>query len=446
MNLSYFISKRIIRTHQGGFSSTIHKIAIVSIGIGLAATIVAFLVMNGFRETVQNKIYGFSGHLLLTKFTMSNSPEEGAMNFHVDVYDHPEKYPFVSHIQEFAHKAGMVKADEEVLGVVVKGVGRSFDQERFKESMVEGKFIEFPDSAVANQVVISQTIAQKIKAKVGDAIMVHFFQNPPRFRKLVVTGIYETNLSEYFDSRVIITDIRMIQRLNDWSDSLAGGLEVFIDPTKFNRSELRMEQIGEIANEDWPVWDKIVDISDAVMSYDHQSASITKSAQEIGQSMDYDLYIERVSDRYIQVFEWLALLSRQVNILLIGILVVICVNMISIVLILVMERTQMIGMLKALGASDKMVRSVFMYNGMSLILKGLLLGNVIGVGLCFIQQKFHVVKLNPHDYYMSVVPISWHWDIIAYLNLITFSIVTIVLLLPTMIIAKINPIRAIRFD
>jgi lipoprotein-releasing system permease protein len=368
------------------------------------------------------------------------------MNYHIDLYDHPEKYPFIKHVQEFAHKMGMVKAEDEVLGVMVKGVGKSFDVRGFQESLVDGKFIDFPDSTASNQVVISQIIATKLNAKVGDALMVHFFQNPPRFRKLVISGIYETNLSEYFDSRVIITDIRMVQRLNDWQDSLAGGLEVFIDPSHFNRRDLRMEELGYIADEDWPLPLKMVELAASAFNYDHHTAATDKSAQIIGEAMDYDVNIERVRDRYLQVFEWLDLLSRQVNILLVIILFVICVNMISIVLILVMERTQMIGMLKALGASDKMVRSVFVVNGISLILKGLLWGNAIGIGLCFIQDRFHVIKLNAHDYYMSFVPISWHWEIIGYLNLLTFFVVTVVLLLPTMIIAKIDPIRAIRFD
>jgi lipoprotein-releasing system permease protein len=198
----------------------------------------------------------------------------------------------------------------------------------------------------------------------------------------------------------------LIQRLNDWSDSLAGGLEIFT---------------------------KDVDrIDDAGMA--------------IGQAMDFDLNIERVSDRYQQVFEWLNLLSRQVNILLGIILTVVCVNMISIVLILVMERTQMIGMLKALGGGDKLIRSIFVYQGISLILKGLMLGNAIGLGLCYLQYQFKFIKLNPHDYYMSVVPISWHWEIVGLLNLTTFLVVTVVLLVPTMVITRVSPIKAIRFD
>lgn len=406
MNLSYFISKRISRGYQEGFSSTIHKIAIVSIAIGLAASIVSFLIMKGFQETVKEKIYSFSGHILITKFSMNNSTEEQPMDYQIELYNEPQKYPFVSHVQEFAHKVGVVKTDDEALGVLIKGVGRSFDIRSFSENITKGEFIHFRDSGYASQVVLSKTIAAKLKKDVGDEIIVHFFQNPPRFRRLKVTGIYETNLSEYFDSRIVLADIRLIQRLNDWPDTVAGGLEVFV------------KDAGNV-----------------------ESAGIA-----IGEMMDFDLNIERVSDRFIQVFEWLELLSRQVNILLGIILTVVCVNMISIVLILVMERTQMIGMLKALGATNGFIRSVFIYNGVNLILKGLLLGNILGLGLCFIQYKFRLIELNPRDYYMSFVPISWHWEIVLLLNLITLGLVTLILLLPTMAIARITPIKAIRFD
>lgn len=406
LNLSYFISNRISRGYQEGFSSTIHKIAVISIAIGLAASIVSFLIMKGFQETVKEKIYSFSGHILITKFSMNNSTEEQPMDYHIDLYNNQDQYPFIRHIQEYAHKVGVVKTDDEALGVLIKGVGRSFDVESFRENLVKGEFIQFQDSGYASQVVLSKTIAAKLKKDVGDEIIVHFFQNPPRFRRLKVAGIYETNLSEYFDSRIIITDIRMIQRLNDWPDSVAGGLEVFVaDPNQIDNAGIA-----------------------------------------IGEMMDFDLNIERVSDRFIQVFEWLELLSRQVNILLGIILTVVCVNMISIVLILVMERTQMIGMLKALGASNGLIRSIFVYNGVNLILKGLLLGNLLGLGLCWIQYKFKLIELNPKDYYMSFVPISWHWEIVVSLNLITLSLVTVILLLPTMAISRITPIKAIRFD
>ncbi len=406
MNLSYFISKRISRGYQEGFSSTIHKIAVISIAVGLAASIVSFLIMKGFQETVKEKIFSFSGHIMITRFSMNNSTEEQPMDFNIDLYRQPGDYPYVRHVQEFANKIGVVKTDDDALGVLLKGVGRSFDTVSFREHLIKGEFIQFQDSGYANQVVLSKTIAAKLRKDVGDDIIVHFFQNPPRFRRLKVTGIYETNLSEYFDSRVILTDIRLIQRLNDWPDSVAGGLEVFVsDPT-------HIDQAGMF----------------------------------IGESMDYDLNIERVSDRFIQVFEWLDLLSRQVNILQAVILTVVCVNMISVLLIMVMERTQMIGMLKALGASNGFIRSIFIYNGINLILRGLFFGNLLGLGLCFLQDRFKIIELNPRDYYMSFVPISWHWEIVLLLNVSTLALITFILLLPTMAISRITPIKAIRFD
>jgi lipoprotein-releasing system permease protein len=406
LNLSYFISKRISQEQKEGFSSTIHKIAIASIGVGLGATIVSFLIMLGFQENVKNRVYNFSGHLNITKFSMSNSMEEVPLNINVDLYNNYQQLGYIRHMQEYAHKAGLVKTDDEVFGVVVKGVGKTFDTATFKTNLIEGRFVHFPDSGYSNEIVLSKVIAAKINTKVGDLVTVHFFQNPPRFRRLKVTGIYETNLSEYFDGKVIIGDIRLIARLNDWADSVAGGLEVFVKDVN------RIDEAGKAMSE----------------------------------MIDYDMDIIPVSGKYAQVFEWLHLLSRQVNILLVIILIVVCVNMISIILILVMERTQMIGMLKALGATDKLIRSIFIYNGVSLIVKGMLLGNAIGLGLCYMQYQFKLIKLNPEDYYMSFVPVSWHWEIIGILNLLTFLVVTVVLLLPTAIISRINPIKAIRFD
>jgi len=412
LNLSYFISKRIAREQKEGFSSTIHKIAVASIAIGLAAAIIAFLIMMGFQETVRNKIYSFSGHLTITRFTMNNSTEEQPIDYRIALYDQPQNFSYIRHVQEYAHKTGLIKTEGDVLGVIIKGVGKRFDTTSFATNILEGRFIHFPDSGYASEVVISNVIAAKLKAKINDKIIVHFFQNPPRFRRLTVVGIYETNLSEYFDSRVIIGDLRLIQRLNDWSDEYAGGLEIFVsNPNNIKQAQASLEE-----------W----------LDQDLEK--------------NFDKNVESISDKFMNVFEWLNLLSRQVNILLVIILGVVCLNMVSIVLILVMERTQMIGMLKALGSGNRLIRSVFIYQGINLIVKGLFWGNLVGLGFCFIQDKYKLIGLNPHDYYMSFVPISWHWEVVVFLNVLILLIVTVVLLLPTMIISKISPIKAIRFD
>ncbi len=406
MNLSYFISKRISQAQSGGFSTVIHKIAIVSIAIGLAAAIVSFLIMKGFKETVENKVYSFSAHLNVTKYTLNNSTEEQPFDFNIDFYNNPGQFKFVDHVQEYTHKPGLIRTENEILGVVLKGIGQSFDLARFKENIIEGRFIQFNDTTYAKEVLLSKTIADKLDIKLGDDVVVHFFQNPPRFRKLKLVGIYETNLSDYFDNKIIIGDIKMVQRLNNWSDSTAGGLQIYLK----------------------------------------QHTNVEEAATTIGESMDYDLFIEKVSDKYNQVFEWLGLISRQVDILLVIILIVVCVNMISVILILVMERTSMIGLLKALGGTDKFIQSIFIYNGINLIAKGLLWGNVVGLGVCLVQYQFHLFKLNARDYYVSYVPIGWDWQVVVGLNFLVFLVVALILVLPTAMISKISPIKAIRID
>ena len=406
MNFPYYISKRIRKSAQGSFSSTIHRIAVVSIGVGLAIMIISFLILFGFQNTVKEKLFGFSGHLQITKYTLSNSVEELPISNQNDFYLNFKDIDGIRHVQQYAYKHGLIRTKEEILGVVMKGVDTDFDIEQFSENMVAGDFLEVDTSGYSKQVVISQVIANKLNLFLGDQMIIHFFQNPPRARKLTVSGIYETNLSEYFDDKVILADMGLIRRLNNWADSLSGGYEVYLD--------------------DYSKLDKVESVLD--------------------DTLDYNLFVENIADKYIQVFDWLHLIRRQVNIFLGLILSVVCFNMISIILILIMERTQMIGMFKALGATNKQVRMIFNYSGLQLLGKGLFLGNAIGLSLCAIQYFFHVIPLEAKDYYMSYVPISWDWDVVIILNLMTLVVVYAILAIPTLLIVRIRPIKAIRFD
>jgi lipoprotein-releasing system permease protein len=451
LNLSYFISKRISRDLTGSFSSIIHRIAIITIAVGLGAAIVSFLIMNGFQGTVKNKIYSFSSHMLIRNINSGSLLEERPFYFNtIDLVKNPENYPMVSHVQEFAHKPGIIKTEEELMGIAFKGVSKTFDVNNFKENLVEGEFIHLNDTAVSNDVVLSRIIADKVSAKVGDDVIIHFFQNPPRFRRLKVTGIYETNLSEYYDSKVIIGDIRLVRQLNGWAEGVAGGVEVFVDFNKFNKSELFSLYMDDardyIWNSDMNWFDKVLETYNAWIDYDFEEMALEETHRYIGEAMDYDHKIDQTNYIFEPVFQWLGLVSRQVVILLVIILTVVCVNMISIVLILVMERTQMIGLLKALGARNRLVRNVFVYNGVNLLVKGLFFGNLLGLGVCYLQFRFHIMKLNPHDYYMAFVPIDWNVNTIVLLNLLVLGVVTIVLLIPSAVATKINPIKAIRFD
>jgi lipoprotein-releasing system permease protein len=452
LNLSYFISKRIRNAERGSFSSIIHKIAIGSIAVGLAASIVSFLVMLGFQQAVKDKIYRFSNHLLITKFTMNNAVEEQPFDYRIALYQQPEKFPFVTHVQEYSHKAGLIKTDDEVLGIVFKGVGKSFSVTRFEEAMVEGRFIQFNDTTYSREVIISRVIDNKVRARVGDDLVLHFFQNPPRVRKLKVVGIYETNLSDYFDGKVLMGDIRMVQQLNGWEQHEAGGLEVAIDLNYFRSFDLLKNEMRSnsysLTKEEAGVDSVMVEPGNtsAVFGFEKDKAALDEALVRIGESIDYDLNIETVRDKFVNVFEWLDLIKRQVKILLVVILIVISVNMISVILILVMERIPMVGILKSMGGSNKLVRTIFMYSGGSLVAKGLLLGNAIGLGLCWLQYQFKLFKLNPHDYYVSHVPIEWDWATVLIVNVLVFVTVVLVLWLPTRFITKISPVQAIRFD
>lgn len=406
MNLSYFISKRISSEKQDNFSATIHKIAIASIGLGLATMIISFLILSGFQDTVKNKIYSFSAHLQVTKFTMGNSYEETPISTNNEVFNNYGQIDFIDHIQEYTHKAGLIKTEEEVLGIIFKGVTARFDTVSFRENLIEGRFIHYDPENYAKEVILSKNIADKLELSVGQDVIIHFFMNPPRVRKLKVVGIYETNLSEYYDDKFVIGDMALIQRLNNWADSIAGGMEVYIKDIK----------------------------------------KIEEAEAQLDEMLPYDLFVEKVKDKYIQVFDWLMLISRQVNIFLTIILFVVCVNMISIILILIMERTRMIGLLKSLGATSRQIRRIFAYSGMQLIVKGLALGNLIGLGLCAIQYYFQVIPLNPRDYYMSYVPIGWEWGIVLILNVLTFVVVSLIVMIPTAVISRINPIKTLRFD
>lgn len=405
MNLSYHIAKRLSSQEEDAFSRIILNIAVASIAMGLAVMIVSFLILKGFQFKIREKMISFGGHLQVTKFNMSHSFDEEPISRNNNLLREYRNYPFILHVQEYASKAGLIKSNEEVMGIVVKGVTSTFDYPRFEHNMVNGRFIQFSDTSDSREIVISRQIAGKLELQLGDEALVYFMQNPVRVRRLRIAGIYETGMED-FDDKMILADLKLVQRINNWPDSLIGGMEVFVD--NYRRMEDYQKRLYDIA--------------------------------------DYDHFVERIDEKYLEIFDWLSLLNRNVVIFLTLTLFVACFNMISILLIMIMERTHMIGILKALGAKNALIRRVFVYNGMRLIARGLLYGNLIGIGFGLIQSKFRLLKLAPENYYMDHVPIEWNWDIILLLNLLTFLIVSLVLLLPTMMISRISPIRSIRFD
>ena len=400
MNLALFLAQRTSRPHSGTFSATIHKVALVIVSLGLATMLLAFFIMLGFQDTIKGKIYDFTGHIHIARYGSGNNYHERPAS--LDSVSWP---PGVLRVQPYAIKFGLLQNDEEVEGVAFKGIDTAFDTLAFGQYLVAGRFIHFKPGGISNEIVISRKEAQRMRLQPGDDILMHFIQEPPRTRKLRVVGIYATGMED-FDDKLLLGDLNLVRRLNGWSDRQAAGFEVFVsDP----------QQVDQ-------VYAGLFD------------------------TLGYEYYVQKTSERYIQIFEWLSLINNNVNILIFMVLFVASFNMISIVLILILERTNMIGTLKALGATDELIRKIFVYNGMQLLLRGLLIGNLLGLGLAALQYYFRVVPLDPENYYMSYVPIEFDWLVVLGLNLLTFILVSLVLFLPALFISRIDPIKAIRFD
>ncbi|SNR95839.1 lipoprotein-releasing system permease protein [Belliella buryatensis] len=405
MNLSYFIAKRISFKRTGGFTGTIHRIAVASVAIGLAITMISFMILGGFQNEISNKVFSFTGHYQGLKFVSGNAFEEVPVSMNSDFFQNYGSLDFIRHVQVFAHKPGLLKGDEEVEGVLMKGVGPDFDSLSFKPSIIKGRFIQFSDSAASNEVVISKKIANKLLLDVGERVTMYYVQEPPRFRRLEIVGIYETFL-ENFDDKILIGDIQTIRNLSGWSDDQVGGFEIFVDDPK----------------------------------------KINYYAEGLYDFMDFDLRLVKVTDKYLEIFDWLQLLNNNVYVFLGLILFVAAFNMVSILFILIMERTQMIGILKAVGAQNRQIRKVFVWNGIRIIGRGMLIGNGIGLVFGWLQDQFRLIPLDPENYYMSFVPIDWNWPVFIMLNVVVLVVTTLVLFIPAMLISNIKPIKAIRFD
>lgn len=405
MNLPYFVAKRISKPGRSSFSSVIHRIAVASVALGLAIMLVTFMILGGFQENIKDKLFSFSGHIQIKKIALSNSYEEEPTSLEDWRKEAIENDPFVDFIQPYAHKPGLLQKQDEVYGVLYKGITKDFDQSLFDEYLVEGDFITFNDSTFSREVLVSKRVANDLELAIGDRVVVYFIMDPPRPRRFTVKGIYNTALDN-FDKNVIIGDLGMVRQLNGWEPDQVGGYEVFLNDTE----------------------------------------NLEEADLSLSLKVGVEQYTERVDYTFVQIFEWLSLLRQNVSIFIWLILIVACFNMGSVIFIMVMERTQMIGIFKAIGATDGQIRRIFSFNGLRLVLKGLVYGNVISLVFGLIQDYFRVIPLDPANYYMEYAPIHWDLGIWLGLNVLVLLVVSVVLFLPTAFIARISPVKAIRFD
>ena len=414
MNTELFIAKRIFsdKTVKKGISQPIVTIAVIGIALGLAVMILSVAIVTGFKSEISNKVIGFGSHIQILNYDTNVSFETKPISKHQSFYEDIKNLAGVKQIQEFAIKAGIIKTETDIQAIVLKGVGSDFDWSFFNQNMVEGKPFKVVDSVKTNNIIISKYIASILNLKTGDKIAAYFIQQPARMRSFTITGIYETSLAE-FDEKFALVDIKHIQKLNNWTNNQISGFEVLIE--NFPQIEKMTEDVRDIVGF-------------------HFNPDGTK------------LKVLSIKQKYPQMFDWLNLTDMNVWIILILMISVSGFNMVSGLLILILERTNMIGILKAMGTKNWSIRKIFLYQSGFLVSKGLLWGNIIGIAICLLQAKFQIFKLDAASYYLDAVPINLKlWHIFA-LNAGTLVITIIMLIVPSYIISRLSPEKTIRFN
>jgi lipoprotein-releasing system permease protein len=405
MNTELFIAKRLIAKSKSRFSRPIIRIASLAISLSLAVMIIATAVVTGFQQEIRDKVIGFGSHIQVTHLSDDDSYDSKKLSDVHSIKESIASIDGIAHFQVFANKAGIIKTKEEIQGVVLKGVGSDFKADFFEKHLVQGSVPTYNDSITSKSVLISKSMAEQLKLGLDDKLHMYFVQQPPRVRQFKVGGIYETGLAE-LDELMVLADIKHIQKLNDWNSNEVGGLEVSIE--NFDDLEVLTE--------------------------------------EVYRTIGFDLNAQDIMSLHPQLFDWLALQDINVQVIIILMVLVAAINMITALLILILERTKLIGLLKALGANNWSIRKIFLYNGAHLILKGMLWGNLVGIGLAIVQQQFQWVQLDPETYYMSFVPIQLSLLHLFLLNVGTLICCWSMLIFPSYMISKITPVKSIRFQ
>lgn len=410
MNLEYFIAKRLInaKSYKSSVSSPIIKIAILAITISIVMMIMSVATGIGLQQKIREKISAFNGQIIVTSFDDNQSQVTVApLSEKAFPMDKLKQIPQVTHIQSVATKAGLIRTEKEFEGIVFKGVNNKYNWSSLKEFIVEGSVPCF-SADNNNEVLISQFLAKRLNLKLNDRFNTFFMKEQgklPSVRKFKVVGIYNSGFQE-FDASYVIGSIEHIQRISKWSKDQVGAYEIYID---------NFDQLDQIANKVYH--------------------SIPPTYNSIA-----------ISEKYFSIFEWLKLFDFNIVVVLIIMIIVATINMVVALLVLILERTQLIGLLKSLGANNWSIRKIFIYNAIYLIGRGLFWGNLIALSLLYLQKYLGIVKLNPESYYVNVAPVDINWFYIVLLNVGTVVICGLVLIIPSYIITKVSPVKALKFD
>ena len=411
MNLEYFIAKRLItsREYKSSISAPIIKIAITAIAIGMVMMIISVATGIGLQEKIREKISAFNGHIIISSYTDNQSEESTVpISLHQKFYPKFKSIEGIKHVQGVASTHGIIRTETAFEGILLKGVGKDYDWKNIDEYIVEGRKPNLLHQ-LNNEIVISQYLANRLNLKLNDSFNTFFMKEDgnkmPKSRRFKIVGIFNSGFQE-FDATYILGDIRHLQRINKWTPDQVGSFEVFIDDfTKIK------EKTAEV--------------------YDETSSTLNTQS---------------ITEKYYYIFEWLHLFDFNILVILIIMIIVATINMVVALLVLILERTQMIGILKSQGANNWTIRKIFLYNAAYLIIRGIFWGNLIGIGMIAIQHYFGVVQLNPESYYVNTAPVYFNIGYILALNAGTIFICLLVLLIPSYIITKISPAKSIRFD
>ncbi|KIA98706.1 transmembrane permease [Flavobacterium sp. KMS] len=411
MNLEYFIAKRLItaKDYKSSISAPIIKIAISAIAIGIIMMLVSVATGIGLQQKIREKVSAFNGQIIISNYDNNQSEVTlSPISKKQDFYPKFTSVSEVSHIQAIASKAGIIRTEMAFEGIIFKGVGADYDWNNIKEYLVDGRLPDY-SKAINQEVLLSRFLADRLNLKVGDEFNTFFIKEDqnklPNVRRFKIAGIFNSGFQD-FDATYIIGDIRHIQRINKWAPNEVGAFEVFLK------------------------------------DFDN----IKTTGDEIYQQTSSTLDTKTIIEKYCYIFDWLQLFDFNIIVILAIMIIVATINMVVALLVLILERTQMIGILKALGANNWVIRKIFLYNALYLILRGLFWGNLIGISLLLIQQHFGVIQLNPENYYVNQAPVYLNWGYVLLVNLLTVSVCFLVLLIPSYIITKISPVKAIRFE
>ncbi len=409
LSVASFIAKRIAFNQEKSFSRFVIRLSIAATVISVSVMIITIAFASGFQETISQKVFSFWGHIQVKNYETAKVTiaEETPIFKNDSVTDLVKLYPAIKNVQAFATKNAILKTSETIEGILFKGVDTNYNFKNLENFLVGGRWINFSDSGYSNEINLSASTASQLKLRVNDYVLIYFIQPDgaaPRPRKLLVAGIYKTGIEEY-DKLIAIGDLKLIQRLNNWNEDQIGGYEIFL--------------------KDFRQMDKVND--------------------DILYQIPIGLNSNTIKQIHPNIFDWLALQDKTIIIVLVIMIGIALLNLITCLLILVLERTRMVGILKALGAKNFTVQKIFLYHGTIITVTGLFFGNILGLAVCWLQQRYGFIKLPEDAYYISQAAVNIIWWQIALVNIGTLLICFFILLIPTIIVKRIQPVKAIQF-